>query len=242
MSEIKWKNCRPHNICSRVSLTLTLSKWLKNRHDNDDRLNVTVDVGGVCNSVLPVRTRWKFSTTKECRPTTKYRVSIRCQFHHHFTYELHHFGSFFYVHVTREKLPKRRLYKKFVHKMLMKLTKGKSGKVTFRNREPSTPDHGGRRRGLLDVGRRKATIWSLEGGRSPFIFRRIRFALSAQNSFASHTITAPFLEPTNCKMLNMLISTFQFSRFWTWLFTSPQSSVHVHPLPHLLIYLFQMTK
>ncbi len=34
----------------------------------------------------------------------------------------HHFGSFFYVHVTREKLPKQRLYEKFARKMLMKLT------------------------------------------------------------------------------------------------------------------------
>jgi hypothetical protein len=32
------------------------------------------------------------------------------------------FGSLFYVHVTREKLQKRRKYKKFVRKMLMKLT------------------------------------------------------------------------------------------------------------------------
>jgi len=32
------------------------------------------------------------------------------------------FGSFFYLYVTREKLPKRHLYKKFAHKMLMKLT------------------------------------------------------------------------------------------------------------------------
>jgi len=33
-----------------------------------------------------------------------------------------HFGSFFYVHVTREKLPKQRSYEKFVRKMLMKVT------------------------------------------------------------------------------------------------------------------------
>ncbi len=32
--------------------------------------------------------------------------------------------SFFYVLVTREKLPKQNLYEKFVNKMLMKLTKG----------------------------------------------------------------------------------------------------------------------
>ncbi len=32
------------------------------------------------------------------------------------------FGSFFYLHVTREKLLKRRLYKKCGRKMLMKLT------------------------------------------------------------------------------------------------------------------------
>ncbi len=35
------------------------------------------------------------------------------------------FSSFFYLHVTREKLPKRRLYKKFAQKMLMKLTPDK---------------------------------------------------------------------------------------------------------------------
>jgi len=34
----------------------------------------------------------------------------------------HCFGSFFYVHVTREKLLKQRSYEKFIHKMLMKLT------------------------------------------------------------------------------------------------------------------------
>jgi len=34
----------------------------------------------------------------------------------------HHFGSFFYVHVTREKLPKRRSYKKCAQKTFMKLT------------------------------------------------------------------------------------------------------------------------
>jgi len=32
------------------------------------------------------------------------------------------FGSFFYVHVTRKKLPKESSYKKFRRKMLMKLT------------------------------------------------------------------------------------------------------------------------
>jgi hypothetical protein len=32
------------------------------------------------------------------------------------------FYSFFYLYVTREKLPKRHSYKKFAHKMLMKLT------------------------------------------------------------------------------------------------------------------------
>jgi len=32
------------------------------------------------------------------------------------------FGSFFYVHVTREKLAKQRSYENFVSKMLMKLT------------------------------------------------------------------------------------------------------------------------
>jgi len=36
------------------------------------------------------------------------------------------FGSFFYIHVTREKLPKRHLYKKFVRKILMKFKVGLS--------------------------------------------------------------------------------------------------------------------
>jgi hypothetical protein len=38
-----------------------------------------------------------------------------------FTYESL-FGSFFYLHVTREKLPKRHSYVKFARKLLMKLT------------------------------------------------------------------------------------------------------------------------
>ncbi len=33
-------------------------------------------------------------------------------------------SALFYVHVTREKLPKRRSYEKGAHKMLMKLTTG----------------------------------------------------------------------------------------------------------------------
>jgi len=36
------------------------------------------------------------------------------------------FGSFVYVHVTRDKLPKQCSYEKFVRKMLMKLTTGRS--------------------------------------------------------------------------------------------------------------------
>jgi len=41
--------------------------------------------------------------------------------HTNFSYK-HCFGSFFYVHITREKLLKQRSYEKFVRKMLMKLT------------------------------------------------------------------------------------------------------------------------
>jgi len=36
-----------------------------------------------------------------------------------------HFSSFFYVHVTREKLPKHHSYEKYACKMLMKLTPGR---------------------------------------------------------------------------------------------------------------------
>jgi len=45
-------------------------------------------------------------------------INILCA---NFTYESF-LGSFFYLHVTREKLLKRRSYKIFVRKMLMKLT------------------------------------------------------------------------------------------------------------------------
>jgi len=43
--------------------------------------------------------------------------------HTNFLYKCH-FGSFLYLHVTREELPKQCSYKKFVRKMLMKLTTG----------------------------------------------------------------------------------------------------------------------
>jgi len=46
------------------------------------------------------------------------------QFHQHFTYKFFVRTLFFYVHVTRKKLPKRHSYEKFVHKTLMKLTPG----------------------------------------------------------------------------------------------------------------------
>ncbi len=46
------------------------------------------------------------------------------QFHQHFKYTFFARTSFFYVHVTRKKLPKRRSYEKFAGKTLMKLTPG----------------------------------------------------------------------------------------------------------------------
>ncbi len=53
--------------------------------------------------------------------TTANNMWTCSQFHQHFTYKCC-FSSFFYIHVTREKLPKWRLYEKFASKMLMKLT------------------------------------------------------------------------------------------------------------------------
>jgi len=47
-----------------------------------------------------------------------------------FSYE-RRFGSFSYVHVTREKLPKQCSFEKFVCKMLMKLTIGVHSRVAF---------------------------------------------------------------------------------------------------------------
>ncbi len=49
------------------------------------------------------------------------------QFHQHFAQIFHtkvFWAAFFYLHVTREKLPKRRLYQKCASKTLMKLTIG----------------------------------------------------------------------------------------------------------------------
>jgi hypothetical protein len=56
--------------------------------------------------------------------------SEQVSIHQHFTYT-RCFGSLFYVHLTREKLQKRRSYEKFVHKMLMKLTVGEILFVCF---------------------------------------------------------------------------------------------------------------
>jgi len=46
------------------------------------------------------------------------------QFHQHFMWEFFVRKCFGQLHVTKEKLPKRLLYKKSAHKMLMKLTPG----------------------------------------------------------------------------------------------------------------------
>jgi len=51
-----------------------------------------------------------------------YLVSISSTFYVPIFLYKHWFGSFFYVHVTRGKLPKQCSYEKFVCKMLMKLT------------------------------------------------------------------------------------------------------------------------
>jgi len=59
---------------------------------------------------------------------------IRSQFHQHFMHKFFiqkNFGSFFYLHVNREKLPIRHAYKKFGRKMLMKLTPDSCNVATF---------------------------------------------------------------------------------------------------------------
>jgi len=60
----------------------------------------------------------------KCRLSYSVGVNFINILNTNFSYECH-FVSFLYVHVTREKLPKQRLYEKFVRKMLMKLTIGK---------------------------------------------------------------------------------------------------------------------
>jgi len=52
------------------------------------------------------------------------KIESRCQFHQHFMRKFYirkSFRQLFYLHITREKLLKRRLYKKFSQKTLMKL-------------------------------------------------------------------------------------------------------------------------
>jgi len=51
-----------------------------------------------------------------------------------FSYE-HRFGSFYYVHVTRKKLPIQHSYKKFAHLMLMKLTLGGEAKESVSKKD-----------------------------------------------------------------------------------------------------------
>jgi len=63
-------------------------------------------------------------------PTVNF-INVICA---RFLYE-HHFGSFYYVHVTREKLLKQRSYKKFACITLMKLTPSVS--VIFTNHKDS---------------------------------------------------------------------------------------------------------
>jgi len=56
------------------------------------------------------------------------------QFHRHFTYKFFvrtSFWQLFYIHITREKLLKRRSYEKFSRKILMKLTLDHSIADTF---------------------------------------------------------------------------------------------------------------
>jgi len=54
-----------------------------------------------------------------CRPVVNFINILRVNFLYKSL-----FSSFFYLQVTREKLPKRRVYEKFARKMLMKLTPG----------------------------------------------------------------------------------------------------------------------
>ncbi len=69
-----------------------------------------------------------------CEGHKKAGVNFINILHTNFLYECH-FSSFFYVHVTREKLTKQRSNKKFVGKMLMKLTKGRTSMTSFSDNE-----------------------------------------------------------------------------------------------------------
>jgi len=50
-----------------------------------------------------------------------------------------HFGSFFYVHVTREKLPKQCSYEKFARKMLMKLSTDRFNSIAYQKFSNALP-------------------------------------------------------------------------------------------------------
>ncbi len=61
--------------------------------------------------------KYKTKTFHNVRPSANF-INVKCT---NFSLE-RHFGSFYYVHVTRKKLPKRRSYEKRAHFTLMKLT------------------------------------------------------------------------------------------------------------------------
>ncbi len=64
----------------------------------------------------------KIDANKDCHDMKVFgnKVSISSTFY----IRIFRFSSFFYVHVTREKLPKQSTYEKFARIMLMKLTEG----------------------------------------------------------------------------------------------------------------------
>jgi len=93
----------------------------------------------ICNAFCTVSSSYLFKKTKHYKDNCNHCIisrdmtwcywASRFQFNQQFNiwfflYE-HHFGSFFYVHVTREKLQKQCSYEKFVRKILMKFTTGK---------------------------------------------------------------------------------------------------------------------
>ncbi len=64
-----------------------------------------------------------FSPCSKLKNNLSWGVNFINILHTNFSYK-HCFGSFFYVHVTKEKLPKQCSYKKNVRNMLMKLSLG----------------------------------------------------------------------------------------------------------------------
>jgi len=89
---------------------VAVHRWVGHLHGHGDKLVALTDPNCFSKKLFE----------KVCLCFLKEQVSISSTFYIQIFHSARCFGSFCYEHVTREKLPKQRLYEKFIRKMLMK--------------------------------------------------------------------------------------------------------------------------